>query len=66
MRKISYVRGQVVYVKSEGEYMRFLFLIGFKEATLFNPRWAGKEIHPLNQIRPLTSREKGASNPGQR
>lgn len=58
----SYKSGEVVYVKSDDEYMRFIsiFDVAKKEALLYNPRWDGREIHKFSDIRILTEIEKGA------
>lgn len=57
--KPSLQKGQVVFAKESGEYMRVLrVLLETKSVELFNPRWGGREIHTLNTVRPLTAKEK--------
>lgn len=62
MSKPKFRKGQVVFVKTEGEYMRMVCVNSAERpenARLFNPRWGGMELHHLKELRPLTRRERG-------
>jgi hypothetical protein len=64
--KPKFRRGEVVFAKADGEYVRVVEIgpsrrLGSANIRCFNPRWGGDEVHLKTGVRPLTRREKGGA-----